>query len=81
MSLKDSLRRAFRRWGYSAYRSKALPVGLDLVADISRIKDVASMQVVFDVGANVGDSRLDHLAHALAATFYWTGQRWPRHQK
>jgi FkbM family methyltransferase len=45
-------------------------VGLDLVADISRIKDFASMQVVFDVGANVGDWTLDHLAHAPAATFY-----------
>jgi len=47
MSVKDFLRRVFRRWGYSAYRSKALPVGLDLVADLSRIKDVASMQVVY----------------------------------
>ena len=45
-------------------------MGLDLVADLSRIKDVASMQVVFDVGANVGDWTLDHLTHAPAATFY-----------
>ena len=70
MALKEFLRRGFRRWGYSVYRSKALPVGLDLVADISRIKDFASMRVVFDVGANIGDWTLDHLAHAPAATFY-----------
>lgn len=70
MSLRNVLRRGLRRWGYSVFRSKALPVGLDLVADISRIKDFASLQIVFDVGANVGDWTLDHLDHAVAATFY-----------
>jgi FkbM family methyltransferase len=70
MSLKDRIRREFRRWGYSVYRSKSLPVGMDLAADISRIKDLASMQVVFDVGANVGDWTQDYLAQAPAATFY-----------
>src|SRR3954468_24155961 len=70
VGLRDAVRRALRRWGYSVYRSKSLPVGLDLVADISRIKDFAGMRVVFDVGANVGDGTLDPLPHAPAATFY-----------
>jgi FkbM family methyltransferase len=70
MSLKEFLRRRFRRSGYSVYRSTSLPVGLDLVADISRIKDFASLQVIFDVGANVGDWTRDYLAHAPMATFY-----------
>ena len=70
MSLRDVLRRQFRRWGYSVFRSTSLPVGFDLVADISRIRPFASLQVVFDVGANVGDWTLDHLEHAPAAAFY-----------
>jgi FkbM family methyltransferase len=70
MSLKDRIRRQFRRLGYSIYRSTSLPVGLDLVADVSRIKDFASMRVVFDVGANVGDWTQDYLALAPMATFY-----------
>jgi FkbM family methyltransferase len=70
MSLKEFLRRGLRRCGYSVFRSRALPVGLDLVADISRIKDFASMQIVFDVGANVGDWTRDYLPYAPSATFY-----------
>jgi FkbM family methyltransferase len=47
-----------------------LPVGFDLVADISRIRPFASLRTVVDVGANVGDWTLDHLDHAPGATFY-----------
>lgn len=70
MAVREFLRRGLRWWGYSAFRSASLPIGLDLVADVSRIKDFAAMRVVFDVGANVGDWTRDYLAHAPEATFY-----------
>jgi FkbM family methyltransferase len=69
-SVKELLRRAARRHGYSVYRSASLPVGFDLIADISRIRRLDSIAVVFDIGANVGDWTMQYLRHAPAATFF-----------
>lgn len=69
-SMKGALRRGIRRLGYSVYRSQSLPIGLDLIADVSRIRDFASMRVIVDVGANVGDWTRQYLAHAPHATFF-----------
>ena len=69
-SLRERVRRAVRRAGYSIFRSSSLPIGLDLVADISRIRDFASLNVIFDVGANVGDWTAQYLPHAPNAKFY-----------
>lgn len=68
--VKEFLRRAARWYGYSVYRSASLPVGFDLIADISRIRRFDSIAVVFDVGANVGDWTVQYLRHAPAATFF-----------
>ena len=69
-SVRQRIRRALRSAGYSIFRSSSLPIGLDLIADVSRIKEFTSMTVIFDVGANVGDWTAQYLTHAPNATFY-----------
>jgi FkbM family methyltransferase len=69
-TVRQRIRRALRIAGYSIFRSSSLPIGLDLIADVSRIRDFASLTVIFDVGANVGDWTAQYLAHAPKATFY-----------
>jgi FkbM family methyltransferase len=69
-SVRQRIRRALRSAGYSIFKSSSLPIGLDLIADVSRIRDFASMTVIFDVGENVGDWTAQYLTHAPKATFY-----------
>jgi FkbM family methyltransferase len=69
-SARERIRRVLRRAGYSIFKSSSLPVGLDLIADISRIREFSSLTVIFDVGANVGDWTAQYLTHAPNAKFY-----------
>jgi FkbM family methyltransferase len=63
--MKRLLRRAVERLGYRYFKIAYQPVGLDHAHDVARFMGSASnVNVVFDVGANVGQST-EHYADAF----------------
>lgn len=56
--VKKLIRQGLRAFGLSVFRTKSLPVGIDLLQDINRIKSISTFQTIIDVGANEGQMAL-----------------------
>jgi hypothetical protein len=51
------VKKLLAHFGLKVFRSKNEPWGLDLYNDLSRLTSLDEFKIVFDVGANVGQSR------------------------
>jgi FkbM family methyltransferase len=61
---RQGLKGLFKRLGLTVYRNSHLPLGLSWTSDIKRLYSDFSPAVVFDVGANIGQTALV-LRHAF----------------
>ena len=55
--MKELIREGLSNLGLKVSRIKKEPWGIDLFNDVSRLTSLNDIKVVFDVGANVGQSR------------------------
>lgn len=58
--LKQGVKHLLKQWGYTVYPTKKLPFGCDSKEDISRISPDLKISVIFDVGANKGQTALEY---------------------
>ena len=56
--------------GYWIYKRSDLPMGIDVYEDIAKISEVKTINTIFDVGANLGQSVDHYLGHLPNATIY-----------
>jgi hypothetical protein len=56
--------------GYRIYKKSDLPGGIDVYGDIAKLSRVESINTVFDVWANLGQSVDHYRAHLLNASIY-----------
>jgi FkbM family methyltransferase len=54
--MKKFIRRLIEKAGYTVFKTAYAPKQMDVILDIRRLVPLSSVQVVFDVGANVGET-------------------------
>jgi FkbM family methyltransferase len=68
--LKKTVKNLLKSAGYKFYKTRYLPFGCDLVADLKRLSPDLEIKTVFDVGANLGQSALDYREKFPKARIY-----------
>jgi hypothetical protein len=56
--MKKFIRRLIEKAGYTVFKTAYAPKQMDVILDIRRLVPLSSVQVIFDVGANVGETVL-----------------------
>ena len=54
--MKKSIRQLIEKAGYTVFKTAYMPKQIDVILDIRRLVPLSSVQVIFDVGANVGET-------------------------
>lgn len=57
--LRKVVRSALEKLGFHVYRNRSLPSGVNWLLDVSRLRALPDDPVVFDVGANIGQTVLE----------------------
>jgi trans-aconitate methyltransferase len=70
MNLKKIIKSSLKQFGISIKRTKFLPFGEDMFVDLQRLFDKNEVKVVFDVGANVGQSCIQYLQNFPVAKIH-----------
>ena len=56
--MKKFIRQLIEKAGYTVFKTAYAPKQMDVILDIRRLVPLSSVQVIFDVGANVGETVL-----------------------
>jgi FkbM family methyltransferase len=56
--MKKFIRQLIEKAGYTVFKTAYMPKQIDVILDIRRLVPLSSVQVIFDVGANVGETVL-----------------------
>jgi len=54
--MKKFIRQLIEKAGYTVFKTAYMPKQIDVILDIRRLVPLSSVQVIFDVGANVGET-------------------------
>lgn len=54
--MKKFIRQLIEKAGYTVFKTAYAPKQMDVILDIRRLVPLSSVQVIFDVGANVGET-------------------------
>ena len=68
--LKIAAKRLLNSWGFALYKTKYLPFGCDYKEDINRLSPNLKVEIIFDVGANLGQSALHYRQKFPQAKIY-----------
>ncbi|WP_414530665.1 FkbM family methyltransferase [Nodularia chucula] len=58
--LKKQIKKVLQAYGYTLYNTNKMPFGCDLKQDIARLSPDLTLETIFDVGANKGQSTLGY---------------------
>ena len=68
--LKIAAKKLLNSWGFALYNTKYLPFGCDYKEDINRLSPNLKVEIIFDVGANSGQSALHYRQKFPQAKIY-----------
>ena len=68
--IKRSAKQLFRALGFEVFRRERIPYGIDVTWDVERLSTDEPVRIVFDIGANVGQTAIRMAERFPGSTIY-----------